>query len=148
MDLVVDIRPRPGDTGSVVAAMKNMRDNLARVVGQARNSSDSIATGSVQIATGNADLSQRTEEQASNLEQTAATMEELSSTVKTNAETTQQANVLANQASAAAVQGGESVGTAVATMQEIATSSKKIVDIIGVIDGIAFQTHLLPPHAA
>ncbi len=147
-NLAVEIQPRQGDTSSVVAAMKHMRDNLARIVGQVRNSSDSIATGSAQIATGNADLSQRTEEQASNLEQTAATMEQLSSTVKTNSETTHQANVLANQASVAAVKGGESVGTVVATMQEIATSSKKIVDIIGVIDGIAFQTNILALNAA
>jgi methyl-accepting chemotaxis protein len=147
-NLAVDIQPNHGDISSIVAAMKHMKDNLARVVGQVRNSSDSIATGSAQIATGNADLSQRTEEQASNLQQTAATMEQLSSTVKINAATTSQANVLATQASAAALKGGESVGTVVATMQEIAASSKKIVDIISVIDGIAFQTNILALNAA
>jgi methyl-accepting chemotaxis protein len=129
-------------------AMRRMNDNLARIVGQVRDSSDSIATGSAQIATGNADLSQRTQEQASNLQQTAASMEQLSSTVKTNAETTQQANALAAQASATAVKGGEAVGNVVSTMQDIATSSKKIADIVGVIDGIAFQTNILALNAA
>ena len=147
-DLGRQFQTRGGDTTSIVAAMRRMNDNLARIVGQVRNSSDSIATGSAQIATGNADLSQRTEEQASNLQQTAASMEELSSTVKTNADTTRQANVLAAQASAAAVKGGQTVGTVVATMQDIATSSKKIADIIGVIDGIAFQTNILALNAA
>jgi methyl-accepting chemotaxis protein len=139
---------RAGDTTSIVAAMRRMNDNLARIVGQVRDSSDSIATGSAQIATGNADLSQRTEEQASNLQQTAASMEQLSSTVKTNADTTEQAKVLAMQASDAAVKGGQTVGTVVATMHDIATSSKKISDIIGVIDGIAFQTNILALNAA
>ena len=147
-DLGLQFQSRGGDTTSIVAAMRRMNDNLAHVVGQVRNSSDSIATGSAQIATGNADLSQRTEEQASNLQQTAASMEQLSSTVKTNADTTQQANVLAARASAAAVKGGETVGTVVATMQDIAASSKKIADIIGVIDGIAFQTNILALNAA
>jgi methyl-accepting chemotaxis protein len=147
-DLGQQFKTRSGDTASIVAAMRRMNDNLAHVVGQVRNSSDSIATGSAQIATGNVDLSQRTEEQASNLQQTAASMEQLSSTVKTNADTTQRANVLAAQASAAAVKGGETVGAVVATMQDIATSSKKIADIIGVIDGIAFQTNILALNAA
>ena len=139
---------RGGDTTSIMAAMRRMNDNLARIVGQVRNSSDSIATGSAQIATGNADLSQRTEEQASNLQQTAASMEQLSSTVKTNADTTHQANLLAEKASAAAVKGGETMATAVANMQDIATSSKQIADIISVIDGIAFQTNILALNAA
>ncbi len=147
-DLGQQFQIRSGDTTSIVAAMRRMNDNLARIVGQVRNSSDSIATGSAQIATGNADLSQRTEEQASNLQQTAASMEELSSTVKTNADTTQQANLLAAKASDAALKGGQTVGTVVATMQDIATSSKKISDIIGVIDGIAFQTNILALNAA
>ncbi|OWQ93406.1 hypothetical protein CDN99_02705 [Roseateles aquatilis] len=147
-DLNARFQVRSGDTTSVIAAMRRMNDNLAQIVGQVRNSSDSIATGSEQIATGNADLSQRTEEQASNLQQTAASMEQLSSTVKVNAETTLQANQLAAQASAAAAKGGEAVGTVVATMQDIATSSRRIADIIGVIDAIAFQTNILALNAA
>jgi len=146
--LDVDVHARAGDTDSIVAAMERMRDNLAHIVGQVRNSSDSIATGSAQIATGNADLSQRTEEQASNLQQTAASMEELSGTVRTSADTASQANALAAQAAAAATRGGETVGTVVATMQDIAASSRKIADIIGVIDGIAFQTNILALNAA
>jgi len=136
------------ETAQLLRALSEMNDSLARVVGQVRNSSDSIATGSAEIATGNQDLSQRTEEQASNLQQTAASMEQMGATVKNNAETTQQASSLANRASAAAAKGGEVVGAVVATMQDIANSSKKIVDIIGVIDGIAFQTNILALNAA
>ena len=136
------------ETAQLLRALAAMNDNLARIVGQVRASSDSIATGSAQIATGNADLSQRTEEQASNLQQTAASMEQLSGTVKTSAETAGHASELAAVASAAAVQGGEVVGTVVDTMQDIAASSKKIADIIGVIDGIAFQTNILALNAA
>jgi methyl-accepting chemotaxis protein len=136
------------ETAQLLRALGRMNDNLARIVGQVRNSSDSIATGSAEIATGNQDLSQRTEEQASNLQQTAASMEQLSGTVKANAETAAQANKMASQASAAATAGGEKVGAVVATMQDIHTSSKKIVDIIGVIDGIAFQTNILALNAA
>jgi methyl-accepting chemotaxis protein len=147
-DLTIRVPVRTGDNDSILAAMQRMTDTLARIVGQVRTSSDSIATGSAQIATGNADLSQRTEEQASNLQQTAASMEQLASTVKNNAETTQSATLLASQASAAAVKGGASVGTVVASMQDIAASSKKIADIIGVIDGIAFQTNILALNAA
>jgi methyl-accepting chemotaxis protein-1 (serine sensor receptor) len=133
---------------SVMASLGEMQAHLARVVGRVRNSSDSIATGSSQIASGNADLSQRTEQQASNLQQTAASMEELSGTVRASADTAGQANELAASASAAAERGGVVVGQVVATMQDIATSSKKIVDIIGVIDGIAFQTNILALNAA
>ena len=147
-DLAVSVSVRPGDDGSVMAAMRAMRDRLATVVSQVRQSSDSIATGSAQIATGNADLSQRTEEQASNLQQTAASMEELTSSVKSNADTTTQASRLASSASDAAARGGEVVGEVVSTMQAIADSSKKISDIIGVIDGIAFQTNILALNAA
>ena len=147
-DLSVDIRTRAGDQASIMAAMLSMRDRLSEVVGQVRQSSDSIATGSAQIATGNADLSQRTEEQASNLQQTAASMEQLTGTVRTNADTAQQANRLAGDASSAASKGGEMVGAVVATMNEIAASSKKIADIIGTIDGIAFQTNILALNAA
>ncbi|MEM5430410.1 methyl-accepting chemotaxis protein [Cupriavidus oxalaticus] len=147
-DLGADIRVAAGDSRSLLAAMKSMRDSLAQMVIQIRSSSDCIATGSAQIATGNTDLSQRTEEQASNLEQTAASMEQLSSTVRANAETAAHANQLAAEASAAAVKGGEVVGAVVSTMQEIAASSSKIADIIGVIDGIAFQTNILALNAA
>ena len=134
--------------GSVLASLGAMQSSLSCLVGQVRSSSDSIATGSAQIATGNADLSQRTEEQASNLQQTAASMEQLSSTVKNNADSAGHANELASSASAAAAKGGEIVGRVVSTMQDIAASSKRIADIIGVIDGIAFQTNILALNAA
>ncbi|MEO5687637.1 MAG: methyl-accepting chemotaxis protein [Burkholderiaceae bacterium] len=147
-NLSVDVQIRAGDESSLLAGMKAMRDSLAHIVGQVRQSSESIATGSGQIASGNADLSQRTEEQAANLEQTAASMEELTATVRTNADTAQQATQLASSASTAAAQGGVVVGQVVATMEAIAASSKKIIDIIGVIDGIAFQTNILALNAA
>ena len=134
--------------GSVLASLGHMQHSLARIVSQVRASSDSIATGSAQIATGNSDLSQRTEEQASNLQQTAASMEQLSGTVKTSADTAREANRLAAEAAAAAQHGGEMVAQVVTTMRDISTSSKKISDIIGVIDGIAFQTNILALNAA
>ena len=136
------------ETGQLLTALKNMNDSLVGIVGNVRQSSDSIATGSAQIATGNADLSQRTEEQASNLQQTAASMEQLTATVKQNSDTARQANQLATGASAAATKGGVVVGQVVGTMQEITASSKKISDIISVIDGIAFQTNILALNAA
>lgn len=148
-DLTVEIDARRGaEAGSLVAAMRRMRDRLAEVVGQVRQGSDSIATGTVQIASGNIDLSQRTDEQASNLQQTAASMEQLTGTVKNNADTARQADELAAGASVAATKGGEVVGQVVATMQDIAASSRKIADITGVIDGIAFQTNILALNAA
>ena len=147
-NLGVEVRTRAGDTTSIVAAMQRMRERLADVVGQVRQSSDSIATGSVQIANGNADLSHRTEAQASNLQQTAASMEELTVSVRASAETAGMANQLASDASAAATRGGVAVNRVVETMNEIASSSKKIGDIIGVIDGIAFQTNILALNAA
>jgi len=134
--------------GSVVAAMSHMQQSLRDVVTQVRAGSDSIATGSSQIATGNADLSQRTEEQASNLQQTAASMEQLTATVKLNADTARQATQLAGCATTAAGQGGLVVAQVVQTMEGITASSKKIADIIGVIDGIAFQTNILALNAA
>ena len=134
--------------GSVVAAMEHMQQSLRKVVSQVRASSESIATGSSQIASGNADLSQRTEEQASNLQQTAASMEQLTATVKTNADTARLATQLAGTATVAAGQGGLVVGQVVTTMEGITASSKKIADIIGVIDGIAFQTNILALNAA
>ena len=132
----------------LLAALSRMNDSLVGIVGQVRQTSDSIATGSNQIATGNADLSQRTEEQASNLQQTAASMEELTSTVRNNADTARKAAELAGAASAAAAQGGAAVSQVVGTMDAITGSSKRIADIIGVIDGIAFQTNILALNAA
>jgi methyl-accepting chemotaxis protein len=136
------------ETGQLLAALKAMNESLVKVVSTVRQGSDSIATGTGQIATGNADLSQRTEEQASNLQQTAASMEELTSTVKSNADTARQATELAGSASAVAAQGGVVVGQVVNTMEAITASSKKIADIISVIDGIAFQTNILALNAA
>lgn len=136
------------ETGQLLGALQEMNDSLVRVVSSVRASSDSIATGSSQIATGNADLSQRTEEQASNLQQTAASMEQLSSTVQANAETARQANQLAVATRGAAERGEQVVGQVVHTMEDISASSRKISDIIGVIDSIAFQTNILALNAA
>jgi len=136
------------ETGQLLGALKTMVENLVGVVSQVRHSSDSIATGSSQIATGNADLSQRTEEQASNLQQTAASMEQLTSTVRNNSDTARQATQLAGSATAAATQGGVVVEQVVNTMGAIDDASRKIADIIGVIDGIAFQTNILALNAA
>ncbi len=136
------------EVGQLLGALGRMNDSLVQIVGDVRHASDSIATGSSQIAVGNADLSQRTEEQASNLQQTAASMEQLTVTVKNNADTARQATQLASGAAAVAAQGGSVVGQVVETMQDISDSSKKIADIIGVIDGIAFQTNILALNAA
>ena len=137
-----------GGTDSVASAVSRVQEQVGRIVGQVRQSSESIATGSAQIASGNANLSQRTEEQASNLQQTVASMDQMTSTVKQNAETARSATQLASAASAAAGRGGEAVAQVVATMGEISDSSKKIADIITVIDGIAFQTNILALNAA
>ena len=148
-DLSVDVHSDARDeVGQLMQSMARMVSSLRGIVTQVRQSSDSIATGSSQIATGNADLSQRTEEQASNLQQTAASMEELTSTVKSNADTARQATELAGSASTVAAQGGVVVGQVVNTMEAITASSKKIADIISVIDGIAFQTNILALNAA
>ena len=148
-DLTSQIRVDSKDEiGELLDALRHMNDSLSSIVGQVRHSSDSIATGSVQIASGNIDLSQRTEEQASNLEETAASMEQLTATVKQNAETAQQATQLAASAAKVAGKGGEVVGQVVDTMDKISASSKKIADIIGTIDGIAFQTNILALNAA
>ncbi|MBX3608794.1 MAG: HAMP domain-containing protein [Hydrogenophaga sp.] len=136
------------ETGQLLRSLKAMNDNLVRIVQGVRTGSDSIATGSSQIAIGNADLSQRTEEQASALEQTAASMEQLGSTVQQNADNARTANQLAQSASEVAGRGGDVVGQVVTTMQDIQHSSQKIADIIGVIDGIAFQTNILALNAA
>ncbi len=123
-------------------------EQLTQIIGQIREASDSISTAAVQIATGNTDLSQRTEEQASSLQQTASSMEELTATVKQNADNAKQANQLAVTASEVAVKGGSVVSQVITTMSSINESSKKIVDIISVIDGIAFQTNILALNAA
>ncbi len=136
------------EIGRLLTALKRMNANLADLVGKVRGGTDSIATGAGEIAAGNSDLSQRTEEQASSLEETASSMEELTSTVKQNAENARQANQLAIGASEIAVKGGAVVGEVVGTMASINESSKKIVDIISVIDGIAFQTNILALNAA
>ncbi len=147
-DLSVKIDLKQGDTTSMMAQLKGTQASLSKVVSSVRQNSESVATASAQIAQGNLDLSQRTEEQASALEETAASMEQLSSTVKQNAENARQANQLALKASTVAVQGGEVVEQVVSTMKAINDSSKKIADIIGVIDGIAFQTNILALNAA
>jgi methyl-accepting chemotaxis protein len=136
------------ETGRLLQALQTMNHNLRRVVGEVREGSESIATGSGQIATGTADLSQRTEEQAANLQQTAASMEQLAATVRLSAQTAREASDLAHRASATAVQGGVVVEQVVCTMEEITAASRKIGDIVGVIDGIAFQTNILALNAA
>ena len=148
-DLRSDVAATGADEVSqLLRALHRMNDGLVNIVSRVRYSSDSIATGSSQIAVGNADLSQRTEEQASNLQQTAASMEQLTATVKQNADTARAATQIASSATAAAAEGGRVVGQVVSTMEEITQSSRKIVDIIGVIDGIAFQTNILALNAA
>ncbi|MBS3997522.1 MAG: MCP four helix bundle domain-containing protein [Hydrogenophaga sp.] len=143
---VQGVAAAPAD--SVLASLGAMQASLAHVVGQVRNVSDSIATGSAEIATGNADLSTRTELQAASLQQAAASMAQMNTTVQANAGTARQAAQLAGSATGAAARGGEVVGQVVATMDAISASSRKISDIIGVIDGIAFQTNILALNAA
>jgi methyl-accepting chemotaxis protein len=128
--------------------MATTQTALAQVVSEVRNASVSIATGSAEIATGNADLSQRTEEQASNLQQTAASMEQMTATVKQNSDTARQASALTGGASEAATAGGVAVRKVIETMRDITASSKKVGDIVGVIDSIAFQTNILALNAA
>ncbi|WP_420476969.1 methyl-accepting chemotaxis protein [Noviherbaspirillum sp. ST9] len=147
-DLTVNVTLRKDDNASMLFAMKAMRDSLSNIVQEVRKGTESIASASSQIATGNLDLSSRTEEQASSLEETASSMEELTSTVKQNADNAQQANQLALSASEVASKGGSVVSQVVDTMGSINESAKKIVDIIGVIDGIAFQTNILALNAA
>jgi len=136
------------EIGDLMRALQAMNESLIRVVSDVQHGTDAIATGSTEIAAGNLDLSSRTEQQASSLEETAASMEELTSTVRQNADNALQANQLALAASAVAVKGGGIVGKVVDTMGSIEASSRKIVDIIGVIDGIAFQTNILALNAA
>ena len=147
-DLSMPIVLRHGDSTSLMAQLKRMQTSLAEVVFTVRQGSKGVASASAEIAQGNQDLSSRTEQQASALEETAASMEELSSTVRHNADSARQANQLAVHASNVATQGGEAMGQVVATMKGIDHSSKRIADIISVIDGIAFQTNILALNAA
>ncbi|MFM9437659.1 methyl-accepting chemotaxis protein, partial [Janthinobacterium sp. CG_23.3] len=147
-DLSVPIALRPGDSRSLLCAMQAMQDNLAGTVGAIRLTTDTIACASTEIAAGNLDLSSRTEQQASSLERTASSMEELTSTVKQNSDSARRANQLALSASGVAVRGGAVVAQVVRTMGSINESARKIADIIGVIDGIAFQTNILALNAA
>src|SRR5471030_2188570 len=136
------------ETGQLLLALQHMNDSLARVVGEVREGSVAIATASSEIAAGNLDLSSRTEQQAGSLEETASSMEELTATVRQNADHTRRAKQLAQAASSVAVRGGAEVSQVVDTMGAINTSARKIVDIIAVIDGIAFQTNILALNAA
>ena len=147
-DLAVVIDTRAGDQDSLLVAMRTMRDKLAAIVSQVRSGSETITTASSEIARGNLDLSGRTEQQAGALEETASSMEQLNSTVRQNADNAHQANDLAVAASQVAVQGGSIVSQVVDTMQSINASSRKVADIVSVIDGIAFQTNILALNAA
>jgi methyl-accepting chemotaxis protein len=147
-DLAVAIDTAPNDESSLLFAMKGMRDSLIHIVAQVRTGTETMATASREIAAGNFDLSSRTERQAGTLEETASALEELTSTVRQNADNARQANTLAESASEVAVRGGAVVSQVVDTMASINASSSKIVDIIGVIDSIAFQTNILALNAA
>ena len=144
-NIVVD---RGDETGQLLAALKRMNDSLSGMVSSVRQSADGIATASAEIAAGNDNLSSRTEQQASGLQQTAASMQQMTTTVQQNADTSRQASHLASSAEEVAGRGGQVVGRVVATMGEITDASRKIADIIGVIDGIAFQTNILALNAA
>jgi methyl-accepting chemotaxis protein len=147
-DLSIVIDTKASDKGSLLVEMKEMRNSLVGIVQQVRRGTETIGTASREIAAGNIDLSSRTELQASSLEKTASAMEQLTSTVKQNADNAREANALAATASNVALKGGEVVSQVVGTMGEINTSASKIADIIGVIDGIAFQTNILALNAA
>ena len=148
-DLTSQIQPSTQDeAGQLLHALRDMNDSLSQIVGQVRNGTVAIAAASSQIATGNMDLSSRTENQASALEETASSMEELTSTVKANADNARQADQLASSASSVAQRGGTVVSQVVSTMGSINESSRKVADIITVIDGIAFQTNILALNAA
>ena len=147
-DLTTPIRLKSGDQGSLLAWLQTMQQDLAKAVMDVRKGSEHVAFASAEIASGNQDLSGRTEQQAGELQQTASTMEQLGSTVRANADNARQASQLAQGASGVAVQGGDVVGQVVDTMKGIQESSRRISDIIGVIDGIAFQTNILALNAA
>jgi len=136
------------ETGQLMAALQKMNDNLLGIVSQVRAGTETIATASAEIAAGNLDLSRRTEQQAGSLEETASSMEELTSTVRQNADNARRANTMASEAASIAGQGGAVIAQVVGTMSEINASSRKIVDIISVIDSIAFQTNILALNAA
>ena len=147
-DLSHDIAVQPGATGSLLSAVQEMTLQLRRLVGDVQSGAQSISHASSEIASGNADLSNRTEQQATALQQTAASMQQMTDAVQLNAGNAQQANQFAASAATVADQGGEVVTRVVTTMHEISDSSRKIADIIGVIDGIAFQTNILALNAA
>ncbi len=148
-DLTADVDAQGrNELAKLMQALQTMNQNLSSIVARVRGVADSIATGSSEIASGNTDLSQRTEAQASNLQRTASAMEELSATVRQNAETSREANTLSGTASSAASAGGEVVARVVDTMQGISESSRRIADIVGLIDSIAFQTNILALNAA
>ena len=147
-NLAVRIETRADDRSSLLFAIRGMRDSLADIVSQVRSATGAIAAASSEINAGNQDLSARTEQQASSLEETASSMEELTSTVRQNADNARQANGLSTAASSVALRGGEVVGQVVETMGAINDASHRVVDIIGVIDGIAFQTNILALNAA
>ena len=147
-DLAMDIRTEEGDAGSLLAALKDMRGRLANMMAGIKTSADTIGQASADITSGNADLASRTESQAGRLENTARAMESLTDTVRHNAANANQANQLVVQASDIATRGGEVVGNVVSTMSAIHGSATKIVEIISVIDGIAFQTNILALNAA
>jgi methyl-accepting chemotaxis protein len=139
---------RKDELGDLLRALGQMQGALRQMVSQVRQSTDSISNASTEIASGNQDLSARTEQTASNLQQAASSMEQLTGTVKQSADSARQANQLASSAAEVAARGGKVVSDVVATMDEINGASKKIADIIGVIDGIAFQTNILALNAA
>jgi len=147
-NLTVDVSTQAADQSSLLVALRDMRNSLAKIVGEVRSGSDAITSAAAQIAAGNQDLAGRTDGQAHAIAQTAQAIDALTLTVKQNADSAQQANAMAVSASQVAVQGGEMVGQVVETMGSINASSKKIVDIIGVIEGIAFQTNILALNAA
>jgi len=147
-DLSVRIVLKPGDATSLMAQLRIMQESLANLVRGVRQGAELVATASEQIAQGNLDLSQRTEEQASALEETAASMEQLGAAVRQNSDNAMQADQLAMAASDVAATGGDVVGQVVQTMHGINDSSKQIASIIGVIDGLAFQTNILALNAA
>jgi len=147
-DLTAVVKMAPDDHSSLMFSMKRMQEQLTQTLGKIRISADSIATATHQIAAGNQDLSQRTEEQAASLEETAASMEQLTSTVTQNADNARQANQLAVHAAGVAEQGGVAVSRVVETMEGINASSEKIANIVGIIEGIAFQTNILALNAA
>jgi methyl-accepting chemotaxis protein len=147
-DLSRQIVLKPGDTGSLMAQLGTMQESLSKVVADVRQSAEGVASASAEIADGNRDLSARTEQQASSLEETAASMEQLGSQVRQNADSARDANQLALNASVVALKGGEIVGEVVGTMKDINNSSRRISEIIGVIDSIAFQTNILALNAA